>query len=222
MESLKICFKPYKYRETSSGFILGNDMEDDVFYDLGSYYEQEIHDFLERIWFEIIGYSKEGEQIHIGYITGYFINLDYIDMQYYDFENPDYSGINNPYVAMTFDDTSHLTLRLWEHIHNKEFVSNFYFLNSITLDKKYRTSEIEKLCIEHLPTALYELFEFEIGTIFYSVNATDVSDDTIQKISELEDKRSRKNFKAMGFKEIYIDDSNTKVESDIEIWVKKL
>lgn len=229
MALLKICFKPYRYRETSSGFIMGEEDEDDkediydtLIYDCGSYYDKDIPDFIQRIWLEIVGYTLDKGPIHIGYITGYFINSDFINFMYEDYENPEYSGFNNSEVAIAFDDVSHMTLRLWEHIHNKSFKSDYYYLNSITLNKEYRTPEIEKHCIEHLQTALYELFAFDVGTIFYSVNATDISDNVTQKLSELEDIRSRNNFKNMGFKPIYIEESDRILKSDVEIWAKEL
>jgi hypothetical protein len=185
---ITIYLKPYRHRCISRGITIGanksliDELFDNDLYE--DHYNSEELYYLSKIWFEIVGLDLHGNEKHIGYITGYFVDMDKISDSIIVGNKQD--------VLFEFDANSHLTMLL-------------YFLNNITIVKEYRTNEIERVAIELIKNALYEIYRYEVNSIVYSVGYTELDDDTSEfdnntNKDELHFKRHIKNLENMGFK----------------------
>lgn len=208
LSKMILYLKPYRYRCISPGAIIefeGVDIDyDDYYLDEASLCEQYPNaefNYLQKLWFEIVGISEEQEEIHIGHITGYTVDISSLLLDLC------FDGLDS---FIEFDGHSHLLMELWHYISEAEFgelEENCYFMNNITLRKEYRFPEVEKTAIELLRKALYEIYRYEINTIIYSIGRTELDDDTVlgkeeSPYSEIEWKLHEKNLLSMGFKKI--------------------
>lgn len=230
LKYLTVYLRPYKYKCISEGKrielpslsenITENEDEEQENY-IYSFWDNDLYEsdnvdgdknyYMSRIWFEIVGMSHDFKEKHIGFITGYYINADEVtdDISWGDGEGSFYE----------FDSNSKLTSDLWHYItkfDTNEFLSNYYFMNSITLDKYYDLPIIEETAINLIRNALWTIYEYEIRTIIYSIGFTELDDFTVGEnygdTDELSFQRHRKNILNMGFK-------SYKNEQDEEVYL---
>lgn len=170
-------------------------------------------EYFSKAWFEIVALVKDenynSSHIVIGHLTGYLINSDALS------DDLNYNNGNSSIFA--FDEASQMLSNLWcdfAHGNLKPlttneydlFYGNMYFLNNISIDKKYTSKQLYKSVLKLIPYMFEYQFKTDISHIVFSKGVTELDDmyfdtkaDTQTGLSEIEEDKC---LKEMGFKKI--------------------
>lgn len=209
-----VYLEPYKYKDKSEGFFINDEIDfeereeedrfNDLLYDnINCNYDSEDFkdcDCFDRAWFKIKGQSLSGKVYSMGYITGYYIPIDHIILEYDDMDNAE--------VFSQFEFASDLMMEFFFRVKDiaNNYIGDFYFINTFLIDKKYYSEELEEQIIEELKEALYRLHGYEVNTLFYSGGYTTLEDDTKIYTDAKTIKRHLNNMEKIGFKELSAED----------------
>ena len=169
--------------------------------------------YFSKAWFEIVALVKDenynSNHIVIGHLTGYLIDLEALS---YDFNYNDGDS-----SLFDFDDVSQILSTLWcdlkegalkSAITSKYdlFDEKMYFLNNISINKKYVSEQLYKSVFRLIPYMFDSQFNANVSHIAFSKGVTELDDtyfdtkaDTQTGLSEIEED---KYLREMGFKEV--------------------
>lgn len=124
----------------------------------------------------------------VGSIEGYYIAATHNYNIYNDMTNRIHNSLTfDLYCFLQYGDLWFLT-------------PNYFLLRFIVLDKKYDTPEMLVSCINHLPRALFELYQYEVRSVICRLGESEYKLAVDYEMDEVKYKREEKALLESGFR----------------------